>query len=85
VRGEEHEPDKRCGTLGTSWHGTAKSSIHSGACFINQALMHRRPDDLPREICGMSWERTEGGAILLDRIAEVSRGHNRRASRALKA
>ena len=82
MRGEEHEPDTRCGTLGTSWHGTAKSSIHSEACIMNQAPMHRRYDDLPREICSVSWHRTEGGGILPDRTAEVSRGHNRRAERA---
>ena len=27
LRGDEQEPDMRCGTLGTSWHVTAKSSI----------------------------------------------------------
>ena len=28
MRGDEQEPDMRCGTPGTSWHVTAKSSIH---------------------------------------------------------
>jgi hypothetical protein len=85
VRGEEHEPDTRCGTLGTSWHGTAKSSIHSGACFINQVPMHRCYDDLPREVCAVSWHGTEGGGILPNRTAEVSRGDSRGAASALKA
>jgi hypothetical protein len=38
--------------------------------------MHRRYDSLPREICGVSLHGTEGGAILPDRPAEVSRGHS---------
>ena len=40
VRGDEQEPDLRCGTLGTSGHVTAKSSIHIGVCFINPASTH---------------------------------------------
>ena len=40
VRGDEQKPDTRCGTPGTSWHVTAKSSIHGGACFINPASTH---------------------------------------------
>jgi len=85
VRGEGHEPDTRCGTVGTSGHATVKSSIHSGLCFINRALMHGRYDSLPREICGVSSQGTEGGGILPDRLAEVSRGHSRRAECVLKA
>lgn len=27
LRGDEQEPDMRCGPSGTSWHGTAKSSF----------------------------------------------------------
>jgi hypothetical protein len=77
VRGEGHEPDRRCGTVGTSWHATAKSSIHTWLCFINRALMHRRYYGLPREICGVSSWRTEGGVIPPDHLAEVSRGHSR--------
>jgi hypothetical protein len=77
VRGEGHEPDTRCGTVGTSGHATVKSSIHNGLCFINRASMHGRYDSLPREICSVSWCRTEGGAIFPDRTAEVSRRHSR--------
>src|SRR5262247_4178372 len=47
-----------------------------GAYFINPASMHRRYDSLPREICGVSSWRTEGGAIPPDHLAEVSRGHS---------
>jgi hypothetical protein len=60
VRGEGHEPDRRCGTFGTSGHATTKSSIHNGAYFINPASMHRRYDSLPREICGVSWRGLRG-------------------------
>ena len=66
----------RCGTPGTSGHATTKSSIHHGAYFINPASMHRRYDSLPREICEVSPYGTEGGGILPDRLAEVSRRHS---------
>src|SRR6266511_515903 len=59
-----------------SGHATIKSSIHNGAYLINPASRHRRYDSLPREICGVSLHGTEGGAILPDRPAEVSRGHS---------
>ncbi len=54
MRGEGHEPDRRCGTFGMSGHATTKSSIHNGAYLINPASMHRRYDSLPGEICGVS-------------------------------
>jgi len=79
VRGEGHEPDRRGGTVGASWHATAKPSIHNGLCLINQAPMHRRYDRLPREICRVSPPGTEEGVILPDRLAEVSRRHSRHA------
>jgi hypothetical protein len=50
MQGDEQEPDKRCGTPGTSWHVTAKFSIRMWVCFINLALMHGRFCVLPREI-----------------------------------
>jgi hypothetical protein len=31
VRGEAHEPDTRCGTVGASGHASAKPSSHKGA------------------------------------------------------
>jgi hypothetical protein len=74
VRGEGHEPDMRCGTVGTSGHATAKSSIHTWLCFINRALMHRRCDSLLREICGVSWHRTEGGVIPLTTSQKSAEG-----------
>ena len=59
--------------------GTQQQSPPStiGLCFINPASMHRRYDSLPREICGVSSWRTEGGVIPPDHLAEVSRGHSR--------
>ena len=68
----------RCGPLGTSWHVTAKSSFCVGVGFINLASTRGKFCVLPWEICkvsGTSW--TEGGEILSERLAEVSRGHSR--------
>jgi len=31
VRGEGHEPDRRCGTVGTSGHAPVTSSLHTRA------------------------------------------------------
>ena len=33
LRGDEQEPDRRCGTPGTSGHVTAKSSIRRGCAL----------------------------------------------------
>jgi hypothetical protein len=68
----------RCGPLGTSWHVTAKSSFCVGVGFINLASTQGKFCVLPWEICKVSGEsRTEGGEILSDHLAEVSRGHIR--------
>ena len=68
----------RCGTPGTSWHVTTKSSFCIGVCFINPASTQGKLCALPREICEVSGEsRTERGEILSDHLAEVSRGHSR--------
>ena len=68
----------RCGTPGTSWHVTAKSSICGGVGFINLASTQGKFCVLPWEICEASGEsRTERGEILSDHLAEVSRGHSR--------
>jgi len=85
--GSEGSVERRCGARDTNRirgvvqpgrAGTPQQSPPSthGLCFINPASMHRRYDSLPREICGVSSLRTEGGAILPDRSAEVSRGHS---------
>ena len=55
MRGDVQEPDLRCGTLGTSGHVTAKSSICTGVCFINPAFTHRKLRVLPWEICKVSY------------------------------
>ena len=56
MQGDEQKPDRRCGTLGASGHGTAKPSIRDGACFINPAFMHGKLRILPREISLVPWE-----------------------------
>jgi hypothetical protein len=77
LRGDEQEPDTRCGTSGTSGHVTAKSSICLGLCLINPASTQRPFRVLPREICLLFAGRTERGAIRAHRQAEGSRGHSR--------
>gem|GEM_PF-6601049 len=42
ARGDEQEPDMRCGMLRTSWHVTTKSSICEKVCFINPAFTARK-------------------------------------------
>mgnify|MGYP001050673652 CR=1 FL=1 len=66
----------RCGTLGTSGHVTAKSSIRSGVCFINPASTRRTICVLPWEISRLS-ERTRGWVTSFERSGEVSRGRSR--------
>ena len=86
--GSEGSVERTCGARDTNRirgvvqsgrAGTQQQSPPStiGLCLINPASMHGRYDSLPREICGVSWRRTEGGAILPDRPAEVSRRHRR--------
>jgi len=88
--GSEGSVERRCGARDTNRirgvvqpgrAGTQQQSPPStiGLYFINPASMHRRYDSLPREICRVSCLRTEGGGILPDRPAEVSRGHSRHA------
>jgi hypothetical protein len=76
MRGDEQEPDTRCGTPGTSGHVTVKSSMRAGVYLINPASTHRQLSALPREICLLSARRTEGQAMGPDRHTEVSRGHS---------
>jgi hypothetical protein len=64
----------RLGRVGTRPQSPPSTA---GAYFIHPASMHRRYDSLPREICGVSSWRTEGGVIPPDHLAEVSRGHSR--------
>jgi hypothetical protein len=56
MRGDEQEPDGRCGTPETSEHLTAKSSRCVGVCLINPSSTHRKLNVLPREICMLSVE-----------------------------
>jgi hypothetical protein len=57
MRGDEQEPDTRCGTPGTSGHVTVKSSMRAGVCFINPASTHRKFCVLLREVCMVSTSR----------------------------
>jgi hypothetical protein len=66
----------RCGTLGTSGHVTAKSSIRNGVCFINPAFTRRAICVLPWEISRSS-ARTGCRVAGTDRPGEVSRGQSR--------
>ena len=80
MRGDEQEPDTRCGTPGTSGHVTAKSSIRSGVGCITPASTRETVCVLPWEICRLSRRVTEGGGSRPDRSAEVSRGQSRFAA-----
>jgi hypothetical protein len=65
--GSEGSVERRCGARDTNRIrgvvrsgrvGTQPQSPPStaGACLINPASMHRRYGNLPREICGVSWQ-----------------------------
>src|SRR5215475_6183715 len=71
MRGDEQEPDRRCGTPGTSGHVTAKSSMRAGVCFINPAPTHRKLWVLPREVSHGPSEMAEGRGIDPDPMGEV--------------
>ena len=76
ARGDEQEPDMRCGTPGTSGHVTAKSSIRGGVCFMNPASTRGTICVLPWEIARLS-VRTGSRATGSERPGEVSRGQSR--------
>lgn len=48
VRGDEQEPDTGCGTPGTSWHVTAKSSIHNWGVLYKSGVYARKVVSLTR-------------------------------------
>ena len=75
----------RCGTLGTSGHVTAKSSIRRGVCFINPVSARETFCVLPWEISRLS-ARTGFRVTGTDRPGEVSKGRSRpEAGRAIEA
>jgi len=82
MRGDEQEPDTRCGTPGASWHVTAKPSIHAGACFINPAHASKVVCLTPGGLHGvyregrLSEERSEPSAV--QKSAEGIVGTDRR-------
>lgn len=78
ARGDEQEPDTRCGTLGASGHVTAKPSIlHLGVLYKFGVCVRKvtslTPGGLPG--CAKSTGRRETG---VERSAGVSRGRSRR-------
>ena len=83
MRGDEQEPDMRCGILGTSGHVTAKSSIRnwsmlykSGVCALR--VMCLTPGGLPYAMVShLRLNIAEERVIDPDHMAEVSRGHSR--------
>jgi len=74
ARGDEQEPDMRCGTPGASGHVTvtAKRSIRQGACFINPAstrgtfcVLPREVSSVPREVaCDRNWLKVEKSRLI---------------------
>ena len=48
ARGDVLEPDLRCGTSGTSWHVTAKSSIHGWGVLYKSGVYARKVVSLTR-------------------------------------
>jgi len=58
-----------------------RSPYPSSSLVVDPAVVRGRRSNLPREICGMSQNVTEGEAIHSDRVAEVSRGQIRSCSR----
>ena len=90
MRGDEQEPDMRCGILGTSGHVTAKSSIHNWSMLYKSGVYALKatcltPGGLPyADVSRLRLNMAEGRAINPDRMAEVSRGHIRCRKRALR-
>ena len=71
MRADEQEPDTRPTVAGDA-ATPDEAHIHQDRCWVNLAVAHRRRLNLPREICGMSQNVTEGEAIHSDRAVEVS-------------
>jgi len=87
LRGDEQEPDKRCGALGASRHVTTKSSIRNRGVLYKSGVYAGKvlclsPGDLPfatdRRVRG---KLAEGVVMLLDQRGEVSRGYSRSSDR----
>src|SRR3970282_127369 len=83
MRGDEQEPDTRCGTPGTSWHVTAKPSIHAGGVRDKSGVHASKVVGLtPGGLHGvyregrLSEERSEPSAV--QKSAEGRVGTNRR-------
>src|SRR5258707_15444245 len=77
----------RCTRTGSEAYGGgragkgSRSPYPSSSLVVNPAVARRRRSNLPREICRMSHNVTEGEEIKPDRAVEVSRGQTRSGSR----
>ena len=64
---------------GLRWRASGRMTakpISVSSLVVNPAVARRKRSNLPREICGMSQNVTEGGAIHSDRAVEVSKGRS---------
>lgn len=75
LRGDVKEPDLRCGTSGTNWYVTAKSSIGAWDVFFKSGVYVGKVSCLTPGGLHVVQESTYGEAIWHNRHAEVSRGH----------
>jgi hypothetical protein len=85
MQGDEQKPDKRCGTLGTSGHVTAKSSICNWGVLYKSGVYASKVTSLTlgglpcAPGCRVRRKLAEGREIDPDRMGEVSRRHSRRS------
>jgi hypothetical protein len=85
MQGDVQEPDLRCGTSGTSGHVTTKSSIRNRGVLYKSGVYALKATCLTLgDLYSVFGEKTEGGVILPDRCAEVSRRHSRRNETGIK-
>ena len=78
MRGDEQEPDMRCGTSGASGHVTAKPSIRSWGVLYKSGVYARKALSLTPGGFPCAVKMAEGRATDPDRMGKVSRGHSRR-------
>ncbi len=80
LRGDVQEPDLRCGTPGTSWHVTAKSSICLWGVLYKSGVYAVKVSCLTPGGLHVVQGSTDAEVIQPDRHAEVSRGHSSEGS-----
>jgi len=93
MQGDEQEPDRRCGTLGTSGHlsacGHAQAGVTAKSSICKRGVLYKSGVYASKVTCltlgglpcalerCVRGELAEGGVILPDRMGEVSRRHSR--------